>query len=183
MTGPHRRRDPANCPSALGSIALGLAATLALAACGQTVTPTPIAATPSPIASEPSSPDTSSPSGQPSGTPLAGQTDTDWGRIWDDLPAGFPVYPGATPADESETGPVSATFAVEGVEAKTIAAWMQTELERATYSTEALTGPFEDGGFVLDSIGRAGCRVEVAAAPLGSLTTISVRYGAACPSP
>lgn len=119
----------------------------------------------------------------PSVTPATGQTDTDWGRIWDTLPASFPVYPGATPAEEAETGPVSATFALEGPDAKTIATWMQTELERAAFSTEALTGPFEDGSFVLESTGASGCRVEVAVAPLGGLTTVTVRYGAACPSP
>ena len=27
--------------------------------------------------------------------PLVTRTDTAWGRIWDALPAGFPVYPGA----------------------------------------------------------------------------------------
>jgi hypothetical protein len=126
---------------------------------------------------------TSSAGAGPGSTPAIGQTDTDWGRIWDTLPVAFPVYPGAAPAEEAATGPVSATFALEGRDAKTIVIWMQTELERATYSTEALTGPLEDGSFVLGSIGTGDCRVEVAVAPLGSLTTVTVRYGAACPSP
>lgn len=119
----------------------------------------------------------------PSGTPATGQTDTDWGRIWDGLPAAFPVYPGATPAAEAKTGPVTATFGLQGQDAKAVATWMKTELERAAYSTEALNGPLEDGSLVLESIGTAGCRVEVSVAPLGSLTTVTVRYGAACPSP
>ena len=61
---------------------------------------------------------------------------------------------------------------------------MRSELERATYGTEALTGPLEDGSYVLDSTGSApGCRVQVSVAPLGGLTTVTVRYGAACPAP
>lgn len=124
-----------------------------------------------------------SPSAFPSGSALAGQTDSDWGRIWDRLPAAFPVYPGAAPADEAQTGPVSAIFAVEGHDAQTIAAWMQAELEPDGFRTESLNGPLEDGSFVLESVGEAGCQVEVAIAPLGALTTLTVRYGAACPSP
>ena len=119
----------------------------------------------------------------PPATPASGQTETDWGRIWDALPATFPIYPGATPAAEAETGAVSGTFAVPGADTRTIATWMKAELERAAYRTEGLTGPFEDGSFVLESVGAAGCRVESAVAPLGGLTTVSVRYGAACPSP
>lgn len=114
---------------------------------------------------------------------LAGQTDSDWGRIWDRLPAAFPIYPGAAPADEAQTGPVSAVLAVEGQDARTIAAWMQAELEHDGYRTEAFNGPLEDGGFILDSVGEAGCRIEVAVAPLGGLTLVTVLYGAACPSP
>ncbi len=37
--------------------------------------------------------------------PLTGQTDTEWGRIWDGLPADFPVYAGATASEEATTGP------------------------------------------------------------------------------
>jgi hypothetical protein len=124
-----------------------------------------------------------SPSAFPSGSALAGQTDSDWGRIWDRLPAAFPIYPGAAPADEAQTGPVSAIFAVEGQDAQAIAAWIQAEVEHDGYRTESLNGPLEDGSFVLESVGEAGCRVEVAVAPLGGLTTMTVRYGAACPSP
>jgi hypothetical protein len=165
------------------ALRLGLAASLILAACSPS-TPTPTSSSPPPsVASvEPSVDVSSSPIGS-SPAPQVGQTDTDWGRIWDTLPATFPVYPGATPAQEAETGPVSATFALTGQDAKTVATWMQAELERAAYSTEALTGPLEDGSFVLDSIATAGCRVEVAVAPLGGLTTVSVRYGGACPGP
>ena len=126
----------------------------------------------------------SSPSPETASPPLAGQTDTAWGRIWDSLPAGFPAYPGATPAQEAAGGPASAVLVVQGAEPRTIADWMRSSLERATYSTEALNGPFEDGSYVLESIGMtAGCRVRVSMAPLGGLTTVTVLYGGSCPKP
>jgi hypothetical protein len=183
MTDPHPHHSPANRLALRSILGLGLMAAFALAACGPT-TPPPITAGPSSAPSATPSAEASSPSSGASATPPPGQTDTDWGRIWDTVPFGFPVYPGATPAEEAETGPASAIFALEGADAKTIATWMQTELERATYRTEALNGPLEDGSFVLDSIGSApDCRVEVAVAPLGGLVTVTVRYGAACPNP
>jgi hypothetical protein len=165
----------------------GIAAALLVGACNQsTPIPTPSVSPAStanaPDASAERSAVASSPGASVSTIP-AGQTDTDWGRIWDSLPAAFPVYPGATPAEEVQTGPVSATFAIEGREARSVASWMQSELERAAYRTEALNGPLEDGSFVLDSGGTEGCRIEVAVAPLGGLTIMTVRYGAACPSP
>lgn len=167
---------------------VGLAAILllGLAACQPaTASPSPAATTSSPATSSaaPSSAETS-PSTEVSPPAPGGQTDTAWGRIWDSLPAGFPAYPGATPADEAATGPASAVLTVQGAEAKTVAEWMQSKLEQATYSTEALSGPLEDGSYVLDSIGPApGCRVQVSIAPLGGLTTVTVLYGADCPKP
>lgn len=147
-----------------------LLATLLLAACN-TATPTP------PAISEPPA----SPSDPSSAAPPAGQTDTDWGRIWDELPEAFPVYPGAIRADEGATEAVSGTFALEGTDPRAVVAWMQTELERGAYRTEALNGPFEDGSSVLDLVGDGDCRIQVAVAPLGGLTTVTVRYGAGCP--
>jgi hypothetical protein len=61
---------------------------------------------------------------------------------------------------------------------------MQSQLQQSTYSTEARSGPLEDGSYVLDSTGSSpGCRVQVSVAPLGGLTTVTVRYGAGCPEP
>lgn len=151
---------------------------LFLGACN-TVAPTPPPTeSPVPVASVAPS---ASPSGRSTAAPPAGQTDTDWGRIWDALPEAFPVYPGATPADEAATEAVSGTFALAGTDPRVVVAWMQTELERGAYRTEGLNGPFEDGSFVLDLVGSADCRIQVAVAPLGGLTTVTVRYGAGCP--
>ena len=110
------------------------------------------------------------------------QSDTEWGRIWDALPAGFPLYPGGTAAEDAGIGPASATYAIEGGDPEEIASSMQQALETATFSTEALAGPLEDGRFVLDSVGDGDCRMQVEAIPQGGLTFIVIRSGAACPN-
>jgi hypothetical protein len=153
-----------------------LAFALAAAACGPTASSEPpnSAAPTHLISAAPVEPGTSD-------APPAGQTDTEWGRIWDGLPAGFPTYPGSTIADDASADPVSARYAIIGGDPAEIASWLQTALETATYSTEGLSGPFEDGSFVLDSVGEAGCRIETTIAPLGRLTFVSINYGAVCP--
>lgn len=124
-----------------------------------------------------------SPSTPPTNAPAAGQTDTEWGRIWDAVPDGFPVFPGAVPADDAGSEPVSARFAVQGGDPKAIAEWLQDALERATFSTLGLNGPGEDGGFVIDSTGHGECRIQTSITPLGGETFVSIRYGADCPAP
>jgi len=119
------------------------------------------------------------PSVGPAATP--GQTKTAWGTIWDAVPPGFPRYPGSEPT-ETGAGPASATLSVPA-NVSMVATWMQSALERAGYSTEAMSGPFEDGSMVIDSVGptSAQCRVETKIAPLGGTTVVTVLYGAACP--
>jgi hypothetical protein len=134
---------------------------------------------PSPLPSVPLMPETDKPTATEE--PAVTQTDTEWGRIWDALPASFPVFPGAVESEEARSGePVSATFTATAA-ADEIATWMQSQLELATFSTEALSGPLEDGRFVLDSVGDDGCMIETTVAPAGGLTIITVRYGADCP--
>jgi hypothetical protein len=142
-------------------------------------TPRPTLAIPPDLRSLPTVPETDKPTtGE---EPAVTQTDTEWGRIWDALPAGFPVYTDAVETEEAGAGePVSATFS-SATAADEIATWLQSRLELATYSTEALSGPLEDGSFVLDSVGDEDCRIETTVAPAGGLTIITVRYGAACP--
>jgi hypothetical protein len=160
------------------ALGVGIASLLLIAACGPAVPASPSGGASNPrISDEPTAP------GTPTASADTGQTDTDWGRVWDALPEAFPVYPGATPADDAAPEVVSATFALEGTDARAVAGWMQTELERARYATEALNGPLEDGSFVLDLAGAGDCRIQVSVAPLGNLTTVAVRYGAGCPKP
>jgi len=153
---------------------------VALGACadaGGTATPRPTGTTgPAPsVATTATLPATSS-------TAPSGQTDTEWGRIWDRLPSGFPTYPGWTPGEETATGPASANLVVEGIDAKGIATLLQTLLTQAGYTTAGLSGPLEDGSYVLDMTGPpAGCKLQVTAAPTGGLTTLTILYGAACP--
>lgn len=156
---------------------------LVVAACGPGAsTPssptTASASTPAPTAEASTS---SAPS--PSTAPAADQTDTGWGRIWDTVPAGFPVFPGAKPADDATSEPASARFAVERGDPLAIATWLQDALEQATFSTLGLNGPGEDGGYVIDSAGEGDCRIQTTIAPLGSTTLVSVLYGADCPGP
>ncbi len=160
------------------------ATALLLAACGSSPSPAPGSiASLSPSASTPA---TAAPSeGSGSASPAAsdgGQTDTAWGRIWDAVPAGFPRFPGATPADDASGEPASARYAVPGGDPQAIAMWMQGALETATFSTTGLNGPAEDGSFVIDSVGEGDCAIQTTIAPLGDTTFITVLYGAACPT-
>jgi hypothetical protein len=40
----------------------------------------------------------------------------------------------------------------------------------------------EDGGFVIESVGEGECRIQTSVRPMGGLTFVIVRYGAACPA-
>jgi hypothetical protein len=159
---------------------------LAITACGPSGAASPSAP---PARAEPS--DSGAPaasastdaSAEPSGSaPETGQTDTDWGRIWDAVPAGFPLFPGATPADDASGQPASARYAVQGGDPGAIATWMQDALETATFSTIGMNGPAEDGSWVIDSVGEGQCQVQTTIAPLGDMTFITVLYGADCPA-
>ena len=172
------RSDP--CPRSLILVAV-LAATVLFAGCSPTST------------------SSGAPSTTPRGIPSAGasaeaspaapsiavgtQTDTEWGRIWDSVPAGFPRFPGSTIADDASPEPASVRYAIAGGgDPADIASWMQSALETSTFSTQALSGPLEDGSFVLDSVGEGDCKIRVTVAPMGGLIFVTVLYGAACPN-
>ena len=110
------------------------------------------------------------------------QTDTAWGRIWDGVPAGFPIFPGSTVAGDTGPDPVSATYSIANDDTAVIATWMQAALENASFRTDSLSGPLEDGSFVLEMVGQGDCRLQVIVVPMGGLTFVTVRYGAACPT-
>ncbi len=171
-------------------LALGLPlVVLALAACGASP-PAANAAWPHrcPLGG-PVGADAAPPSVAPSDAPASpdasagpAQSDTEWGRIWDGVPAGFPRFTGARDADDATADPVSDAYAVEGGDAAEISTWLQAAMETATYSTEGLSGPLEDASFVLDSVGDGTCRIQTTIAPLGELVLVTVRYGADCPA-
>jgi hypothetical protein len=150
--------------------------------------PSALVASPGAVTLEPTAQENEPPAAEPeSGAPPSAepatvtQTDTEWGRIWDGVPSGFPVYPGSAESEEAGDEAVSATYSVGAGAPDEIATWLQQQLELATFSTEALSGPLEDGSFVIDSVGDASCRIETMVKPAGGLTLISVRYGADCP--
>jgi hypothetical protein len=165
-------------------LALGLPlVVLALAACGGGPTASDDPSNTASLApSEAPSPATSDAPASPDASAGIGQSDTEWGRIWDGVPAGFPRFTGARDADDATAEPVSDAYAVEGGDASEVSTWLQAAMETATYSTEGLSGPLEDGGFVLDSVGDATCRIQTTIAPLGELVLVTVRYGADCPA-
>jgi hypothetical protein len=115
--------------------------------------------------------------------PSPGTFETPWGEAWDALPPGFPVFPESTPADPGDptVGPVSGAY-VTTVAPDDAAALQTVGLYATGYSTEAVTGPYEDGSIVIDAVGLdPACRVQITLRPAGGLTMITVLYGAACP--
>jgi hypothetical protein len=154
---------------------VALLACLLVMACGSGAPSSPPTSPPATAAaSEPA------PSDLAAAGPTAGQTDTEWGPIWDTVPSGFPTYPGSKAADVG-TDPASAVRVVEGVKASAIASWMDEHLRAAAFRSDGLSGPFEDGSYVVDMSGASDCNVQVRVAPAGGTSMITVLYGAACP--
>lgn len=160
-------------------LGLAMVATLVLAACGTTG---PSGASGSAASSAPSTAATPAASTAPSAATGAGQTDTEWGPIWDTLPSSFPVIPGARPSEEASTGPASATLVIDGEVARLVTAAMVTQLAGAGFPTGGLGTPLEDGSYVLDATGpTAGCKVQLTIKPMGGQTFVTILYGTACP--
>lgn len=110
----------------------------------------------------------------------ASQTETDWGRIWDALPASFPTPPGSVPSEPIGRGPSSAELAV-GTSADEVAEFYEAGLGAAGY-VSSRQGPLEDGSYVFDSMSAvAGCELQVTVTPLSGLTHVTILFGAACP--
>ena len=178
MTGASRRSTRVASPSAALVVAI-----LVAVACGGSGPTASRPAGASAAGSSPASaeltpvPGGAGTSGAPSGTPT--QTDTAWGRIWDAVPDSFPRPASARPAD-SISGPVSTAFSVGAGPAEVVAT-MKAGLGAAGYATD-VSGPLEDGGYVLDSTGSAAdCRVQTTITPLSGTTLMTVLFGAGCP--
>jgi hypothetical protein len=154
-------------------------ATLVLAACGSGApSGSPASATPP----APSATASSGASTAPIAGTAAGQTDTEWGRIWDTLPSRFPEIPGARPTEEAATGPASAIFVIGGDVSRQVAAALVTLLASAGFPTGGLGTPLESGAYVLEATGpTAGCKLQVTVEPMGGETLVTILYGADCP--
>src|SRR6266508_3589351 len=73
----------------------------------------------------------------------------------------------ASEPTETGAGPASAVLNVAARTADA-AAWYGSALPAAGYPVEGTSGPYEDGGYVIDATGPArGCRVQVALAKMG----------------
>jgi hypothetical protein len=107
-------------------------------------------------------------------------TVTDWGEIWDRLPAGFPAYPGARP---TVTGGDPATAVLDlAADGSTTSTWYQAALKAAGWTIVGANGPREDGSFdIVASKGGDDCQAEISLAPLGTTTTATIYVAAACP--
>jgi hypothetical protein len=119
---------------------------------------------------------------QPGLTPSAGQTDTGWGPIWNELPPGFPTPRGAQPG-EARGGPFSAAWTVSTRDAsgpKAIAQLFADAFSAAGYGG-GRDGPLEDGSYTAWASNGYGCDIVVTALPRGEETLVTALYGAGCP--
>jgi hypothetical protein len=124
--------------------------------------------------------DTAIPSDETSGPDAVDvtQTDTAWGRIWDELPRAFPVYPGSE--ESTEVGEPASAQLVVPTDVETATTWLKRALDAAGFRT-TVNGPAEDGSLVIDAAGANGCAAQITVARTGSVTLETVMYGARCP--
>ena len=105
-------------------------------------------------------------------------TQTDFGTIFDSLPASFPKLPGQEPADTGE-GPTSGTFAVY-MDVRAASQALQAALIAAGWTAD-VGSPLEDGSVVLEAARSGGCKTEVRFTPRSGTVLMSVLYGSKCP--
>jgi hypothetical protein len=118
-------------------------------------------------------------SARPSGPATTSTTVAGWGTILDSVPAAFPVYPGAKPADAS-SGPVSGAW-LAPVSVDPVATWYRKALEAQGFATRNLSSVLEDGSRVLDTASDLPeCRIQTTFRPAGGSTMITVLYGSGC---
>jgi hypothetical protein len=112
---------------------------------------------------------------------LPGQSDTDWGPIWDDVPPAYPVPEGAKPA-EAANGPVSAAYTVASSIAtpRALAEFYAGALDEGGYGGTGIDGPLEDGSLTVWSTSGYGCDSLVTILPRGQESLITVLFGALC---
>ena len=139
-------------------------------------------ASPSPTGA--GTPPTATPGTEPSptaATGLPGQSESEWGPIWDALPPTLPVPPGAQPT-EPQTGAVSAAYLVPVVDggAQAIAQLYAAAFEDRGLSA-SVDGPLEDGSFTAWASNGYGCDTLVTVLPRGEEHLVTVLYGTGCP--
>jgi len=169
------------------------AATGLLAACTGAASPStaPTTSNPSPSASTPAQ--TLAAVTPTPGATLAAVTPTPgtatvvtvaWGKIWDQVPASFPLPSDAEPAQPADPveGPSSGVFTT-GLGVDEAAHGIEAGLTAAGWSPGATTSG-EDGSRNISAVGASpACRSLVTVRPLGSVHFVTVYYGAGCPRP
>jgi hypothetical protein len=153
--------------------ALGAAAVIALAACSSGGSGSSSGSTNATVTGPaPTTPPTIAPS-------LPTQTDTSWGRIWDDVPDSFPSPTGAEPATDTGQGPASAQLVVTAA-AKDVADGYVSALHAAGWTVNT-DGPLEDGSFVVNATNAGGCKAQITVHSISDASLVAVLYGASCP--
>jgi hypothetical protein len=184
--GPGRPRSARPSPLSRSLAGAAVVAAIVLSSCSPSAAPSPSAGAPSDSteAGTPSptlSPVPTDPGTSPGATP-PGQTNTDWGRIWDAVPPGFPVYPGAHPT-ETGAGPASAILDAGAAKPAEVVTFYQTAMTGIGLNIVSNDGPREDGSFDLLAGDGASCAVEITVAPQGTSTIVTILYAAGCAFP
>jgi hypothetical protein len=163
----------------------GLVAVIGLlAACTGAASPVTAPTTPSPVPSASASTVAGTPAPVTPGPGAAAVVTVAWGRIWDRLPASFPLPSDAEPAQPADPveGPSSGSFTT-GLGVDEAVGELRAALTTAGWSLEATTTG-EDGSRAIAASGvSSGCRSLVTVRPLGSMHFVSIYYGAGCPRP
>ena len=123
-----------------------------------------------------------SPTPVPETLPPAEQVETEWGPIWAEVPDGFPIPPGAQPAEADTT--VSAAWTVPAAKRPATREVAQFYVDRFSYAGlgGGLDGPLEDGSYTAWASSGYGCDILVTAQPRGDDEAFAtVLYGAGCP--
>lgn len=158
----------------------GLAAVaIAIAGCAADASPSPTAVATSGLASPIVGAPSPSAGAGASAASSVSTTVTDWGVIRDEVPADFPLPPGTKPAD-LPGGPYSGAYTSTSSAPEALVV-VQQGLKAAGYPDATQSVATESGEVTIDATGAGGCRIQVAIAPLGGLTSITVLYGASCP--
>jgi hypothetical protein len=105
-------------------------------------------------------------------------TETEFGTIYDALPASFPKLPGQEPAETGD-GPTSGSFALR-MDSTAASKALRTALVAAGWTAD-VGSPLEDGTVILEAARQKGCKAEVRFTPRSGTVLMSVLYGAACP--
>jgi hypothetical protein len=153
--------------------ALAAAAVIALAACSSGTPGSSAGSTDALVSgAAPTTPPTIAPS-------LPTQTNTSWGRIWDDVPDSFPEPTGSEPATDTGQGPASAQLVVTAA-AGDVADGYVSALHAAGWTVNR-DGPLEDGSIVVNATNAGDCKAQITVHSISDASLVAVLYGASCP--